>query len=238
MELGEKTPQKALGYVQKTITQSLSHSLTTELSQVRIKKEYKYICEAYRLALTYFICLFFALSMFCVLCFFYLCKVITSELTMALSDMVSGMLSDTLSATVPNRLVRQIKRALVPSTGTSVSYVSSVVVLRLLPLYLTSSLESVLTKTLTRALTHTLGSTLTHTLSKGGKGARGEAGRRQEAEREYYLYHDTSYYSDYYADYYTGNPNPRPSSDGEYVYQANAKETISEKNKKKWKKGM
>ena len=34
MELGEKIPQKALGYVQKTITQALSHSLTTELSQV------------------------------------------------------------------------------------------------------------------------------------------------------------------------------------------------------------
>ena len=34
MELGEKQPQKALGYVQKTITQALSHSLTTELSQV------------------------------------------------------------------------------------------------------------------------------------------------------------------------------------------------------------
>lgn len=34
MELGEKRPTQVLGYVQKTITQSLSHSLTTELSQV------------------------------------------------------------------------------------------------------------------------------------------------------------------------------------------------------------
>ena len=77
--------------------------------------------------------------------------------------MVSGLLSDSLSEKVPDRIIQQIKRALVPSTGTSVSYVTTVVVLRLLPMYLTSSLEHVLTKTLTRALTHTLGSTLTYT---------------------------------------------------------------------------
>ena len=122
----------------------------------------------------------------------------------------------------------------VPSTGTSASYVTSVVVLRLLPMYLTSSLEHVLTKTLTRALTHTLGSTLTHTLSAKKKHP---TTRRAEVDREYYLNHDTSYYSDYYADFYTGNPNPRPSSDGEFFVSANPKEQITKENEKEWKKG-
>ena len=134
-----------------------------------------------------------------------------------------------------------MKHSLVPSTGTSVSYVSSVVVLRLLPMYMTASLESVFTKTLTRALTHTLGSTLTHTLSAHTNRKKDTRSKkdidRNNIEREYYLNHDASYYSDYYADFYTGNPNPRPSSDGELLYTANPKEVISEKNKKNWQKG-
>ena len=155
-----------------------------------------------------------------------------------------------LKKKVPDRIVRQIKRALVPSTGTSVSYVTSVVVLRLLPLYLTSSLEHVLTKTLTRALTHSIGSTLTHTLSSENKRRRRHGGgtpveeirkekieERNNAEREYYMNHDAAYYSDYYSDFYTGNPNPRPSSEGEYLYAADPKETISLANKKKFESG-
>ena len=61
--------------------------------------------------------------------------------------------------------------------------------------------------------------------------------RREEVDREYYLNHDTSYYSDYYADFYTGNPNPRPSSDGEFFVSANPKEQITKENEKEWKKG-
>jgi hypothetical protein len=51
------------------------------------------------------------------------------------SDMVAGLLSDTLTEKVPERIIKQIKRALVPSTGTSVSYVTSVVVRELCLLF-------------------------------------------------------------------------------------------------------
>ena len=69
-----------------------------------------------------------------------------------------------MRSTVPDRITRQISHALAPSTGVSVGYVASVVMLRMLPLYLSASLENVLTNTLTRGLTHSLGATLTHTL--------------------------------------------------------------------------
>ena len=49
--------------------------------------------------------------------------------------MVAGLLSDTLTEKVPERIIKQIKRALVPSTGTSVSYVTSVVVRELCLLF-------------------------------------------------------------------------------------------------------
>lgn len=51
------------------------------------------------------------------------------------SDMVAGLLSDTLTEKVPERIIKQIKRALVPSAGTSVSYVTSVVVRELCLLF-------------------------------------------------------------------------------------------------------
>ena len=176
--------------------------------------------------------------------------IITTKLTNALNDMITGLLADSLISTVPDRITRQISHALAPSTGVSVGYVASVVMLRMLPLYLSASLENVLTNTLTRGLTHSLGATLTHTL-------------RHDADSEYYCYYcrvhkkfcqhchydpatdarashylerDTAYYSDFYAMFYTGNPNPRPAG-LEYVMRQQPAKVVAQ-SEKEWKKGV
>ena len=209
MELGEKTPKKALGYVQKTLTQTLSHSLTTEMSAI-----------------------------------------ITTKLTRALNEMITGLLSDSLISVVPDRITRQISHALAPSTGVSVAYVASVVILRMLPLYLSASLENVLTNTLTRGLSHSLGATLTHTLRHDAKSEyfcyycrihkkfcnRCNFDPATDSRASHYLERDTSYYSDYYAMFYTGNPNPRPAG-LEYVMRQAPAKVVSSKERE-WKNGV
>ena len=144
----------------------------------------------------------------------------------------------------------QITHALAPSTGVSVGYVASVVILRMLPLYLSASLENVLTNTLTRGLTHSLGATLTHTLRHNAESEyycyfcrvhkkfceHCNFDPKTDARASYYLERDAAYYSDFYSMFYTGNPNPRPGG-LEYVMRQAPAKPVTEKDKE-WQKGV
>ena len=74
------------------------------------------------------------------------------------------VLSDVVNEKAPNLAGKEVIRMVVPGISNAISYTSTVVMLRLLPLFLTSALDNVLTNTLTKAITHTLSSSLTHTL--------------------------------------------------------------------------
>ena len=127
-----------------------------------------------------------------------------------------------------------------PSTGVSVGYVASVVILRMLPLHFPASLENVLTNTLTRGLTHSLGATLTHTLRPMRspnitaifvaciKFVNATLIRRRTQDL-HYLERDAAYYSDFYSMFYNRNPNPRP---GDWNTRAKAPaKPVTEKDK-------
>ena len=72
--------------------------------------------------------------------------------------------SSSISETAPSLAGKEFVRMVVPGISNAISYTSTVVIMRLLPFYLTSALNNVLTNTLTKAIAHTLSSSLTHTL--------------------------------------------------------------------------
>jgi hypothetical protein len=149
---------------------------------------------------------------------------LTRSLTTHLTNYLNLVLSDAVNEKAPNLAGKEVIRMVVPGISNAISYTSTVVMLRLLPLFLTSALDNVLTNTLTKAITHTLSSSLTHTLKYSPDQEslcyncralnkdcdKCRVSWKAEETAEFYLNHDASYFSDYYSLYYTGVGNPRP----------------------------
>ena len=145
-------------------------------------------------------------------------------MTTHLTNYLNLVLSDAVNEKAPNLAGKEVIRMVVPGISNAISYTSTVVMLRLLPLFLTSALDNVLTNTLTKAITHTLSSSLTHTLKYSPDQEslcyncralnkdcdKCRVSWKAEETAEFYLNHDASYFSDYYSLYYTGVGNPRP----------------------------
>ena len=149
---------------------------------------------------------------------------LTRSLTVHLVDYFQLVLSSSISETAPSLAGKEFVRMVVPGISNAISYTSTVVIMRMLPFYLTSALNNVLTNTLTKAIAHTLSSSLTHTLKYNPTQEqlcyncralkrdcdKCAVGWKAEETAEFYLNYDASYFSDYYSLYYTGVGNPRP----------------------------